>query len=566
MKEVIVNLLLKEVNLDKAEIEKFIEIPPDSSLGDYAFPCFVLAKEKKKSPLLIAGELVDKLRKELPKEISNIDSKTGYVNFFIDKKIFAEGVLKNILKEKRVKDKAKQKKIMVEFPSPNTNKPLHLGHLRNMSIGESVSRILEFNGNKVIKATMNNDRGVHICKSMIAYEKFGKGKTPASEKKKSDHFVGDYYVLFNKEFKKNPDLEEEAQECLRKWEAGDKKTIALWKKMNKWALDGFKETYKMFGLKHDKEYFESEIYDKGKKIVELGLKKKIFVKKEGNVIAKIGKVGNEDFGEKVVLRRDLTSVYITSDLYLAKLKDEEFKLDGSIYVVGNEQEYHFKVLFYLLKKFGFKFSKNLHHLSYGMVELPDGKMKSREGTIVDADDLILETKGLAMKELQKRDLEISKKDLGEKGLKIALAAIKFTLLKVDIKKNMIFNPKEAISFEGDTGPYLLYSYARANSILVKSNKKPGNKIDIYELKEQEINLLKRLNDFSNVVGNAYESLSPSAISSYVLELTHSFNEFYQNCQVLKSEEEDFRLRLVESFKNVLGNCLDLLGIEKLDKM
>ncbi len=558
MKEIVIDLLARELKgkLKREDIERLVEIPPNDEMGDYAFPCFALAKIEKKSPLLIAEELKERLK--LGKEISNTSAVAGYVNFFVDKKLLAEGVLKNAVKSDYGSRKVK-KRVMVEFPSPNTNKPLHLGHLRNMAIGECVSRILELAGNKVVRANLNNDRGVHICKSMVAYEKFGKGKSP--EKIKSDHFVGGYYVLFNKKAKEEESWEGEAQDCLQKWEAGDKKTLALWKKMNKWALDGFEQTYKKFGIKHDVVYNESEIYAKGKEIITTGLEKGVFdKKKDGAIFIDLEK---EKLGEKIVLRADGTSVYITQDLYLAKKKADDFKLDGSIYVVGNEQDYHFKVLFAILRKLGFKFADNLRHLSYGMVELPEGKMKSREGTVVDADDLIEEVQELARRELKKR-YNLSKKEIEGRSLKIALAAIKYTLLKIDYQKNMVFNPKEAISFEGDTGPYLLYSYARATSILRKIKGKKG--VKLVDLKKQEVALLKKIGVFPEVVEKAYEGFAPNLIANYCYELASLFNEFYHACPVIGSEEEGFRLKLVGVFRDVMKTSLGLLGIDVVEEM
>ncbi len=561
IKKEISKSIKKEVKLGLDEVEKLIEKSRLEGGGDYAFPCFLLAVVEKKSPLLIAEELKEKV--SLPFGISNTEAKAGYLNFFIDKKILIDDVLKNSGKNVVGKEK---KRIMIEFPSPNTNKPLHIGHLRNMAIGESISRILEFFGNKVVRTSLNNDRGVHICKSMVAYGELGKSNSPEKQKKKSDHFVGDYYVLFGqKSMEDEKKWNDKAQECLVRWEQGDKKVISLWKKMNSWALNGFKETYKLYGIKHDREYFESEFYKEGKGIVEKGLMKKIFKKnKDGVVVINIGKQGNEDLGEKIVLRADGTSVYITQDLYLAWLKDKEYKLDGSIYVVGNEQEYHFKVLFYILKKFGFKFSDNLHHLSYGMVMLPEGKMKSREGKIVDADDLILSVQELARKELKSR-YKLSKKELEDRSLKITLAAIKYNLLKVDIRKNTIFNPNEAVSFEGDTGPYLLYSYARASSILRKAGNK-NKKVSVVDLKKYEERLLKKLSDFEDVLVQAREKLSPTLIANYAYSLSQVFNDFYHNCPVIGSLEEGLRLKLVKSFKDVLKQALNLIGIKEIEEM
>ena len=561
-KEAIAKILAKQTKLKEDEILSILEVPSNPELGDIAFPCFKLSSIYKKNPIEIAKELESKIK--ITKDLEKIKATGPYLNFFLEKSNLAIEVIKKILKEKEKFGTEKNKQtIMIEFPSPNTNKPLHLGHLRNMSLGESVSRILEHQGNKIIRANLNNDRGVHICKSMYAYEKWGKNKTPESEKIKSDHLIGDYYVMFSKAAKENPALEEEAQKILQKWESGDKKTIALWKKMNKWAFDGFKETYKLFGIKHDKQYYESEIYGQGKELAQEGLNKNIFIKKDNAIIADLT---DEKLGEKVILRADGTSIYITQDMYLAILKDKEYKLDGSIYVVANEQDYHFQVLFTILKKFGYKFTKNLHHLSYGMVELPEGRMKSREGTVVDADDLILETQKLAKTEIKKRFPKLSEKELNIRSLKIALSAIKFMLLKTDHVKNIIFNPNEAISFEGDTGPYIQYSYARASSILKKSKKKPEIKLTSKILKEKEILLIKKLAEFPEVIENAQRNLSPSIISNYTLELAHIFNEFYHQTKVLDSENEIFLLALVESFRIVCKKSLYLLGIETVEEM
>lgn len=571
MKKVISSILQNAVQksfnakLNSQEIESCIEIPPESLMGDFAFPCFFLASKLKKSPQEIAMKIKNEI-KNLPKEISEIKIAGAYLNFFVDKKILALNLIKEILKEgeKYGKNNYKKKdKISVEFPSPNTNKPLHLGHLRNMAIGESVSRILEFSGGKVFRNSLNNDRGVHICKSMSAYEKYGNNKTPESAKKKSDHFVGDYYVLFSE--KKIPD--EDVQEMLRKWESGDKKILALWEKMNKWALDGFKETYKRYEIKLDKEYFESKIYLKGKEIIEQGLKKGIFKKKEdGSIFIDLN---NEKLGEKIVLRADGTSIYITQDLYLAKLKFDELKIDNSIYVVGNEQDYHFNVLVAILKKLDFNFADKIKHLSYGMVVLPEGRMKSREGKVVDADDLIEEVQNLAKKELTSRS-KLPQKELESRSLKIALASIKYFLLKTDINKDMLFAPEESIRFDGDTGPYIQYSYARANSILKKSKikNKSSMKIEISKinLEPKEIELIKKLSQFKEIVLKSCETLNPSLIAHYSYQLAQNFNEFYHSCPVVDSKEEEFRLKLVKSFMDVLKNSLNLLGIETLEEM
>lgn len=570
MREVISKILVKAikeegVSLKKEEVEKFIGIPPSPEMGDFAFPCFFLAGKLKMSPDEIAINVRGNIE-DIPSGFDDIQTKGPYINFFLDRKAVAMDLIEEIKAsgDNYGKGKKTVTKTMVEFPSPNTNKPLHLGHLRNMTIGESVSRILEFNGEKVIRANLNNDRGIHICKSMAAYKFYGKNKTPKLAKKKSDHFVGDYYVMFNKKEKENAKMEIESHRLLQRWEqGGDKEVMDLWKKMNKWALDGFKETYAKFGIKHDVEFFESDIYKNGRDIVEKGLKDKILQKKEdGAIVADLEKEG---LGEKVLLRSDGTSVYITQDLYLAKLKYEKYKLDRSIYVVGNEQEYHFNVLFSILKKLGYHFD-GLKHLSYGMVNLPEGRMKSREGTVVDADDLIDEVQKLVKKELSSREAgKLLKKQLEEKSLKIALAAIKYILLRVDTKKDMTFNPKESIDFEGDTGSYILYSYARASSILKKLKKYEKN-YSLEEIEDKEVALVKKLGEFKEIVLKSYRDLNPSAIANYSYQLSQIFNEFYHACPVINSEKISFRADLVVSFIQVLKNALYLLGIEPLEKM
>jgi len=575
MKDVIVKTILsslkeEKIKFQKEKVEKLLEIPPSHEMGDYAFPCFAISKIVRESPERVATTLRSNMGK-LPEGITEIQTKGPYINFFLNRKTMALELIDRIMVEKESFEKPRKTKTktMVEFPSPNTNKPLHLGHLRNMAIGESVSKILEFNGEKVIRANLNNDRGIHICKSMTAYKFYGKNKTPKSEDKKPDHFVGDYYVLFNEKTRKNKDLEVAAHRMLQYWEKGDKEVLELWKKMNSWALEGFGETYEKFGIKHDVTFYESKIYEKGKEMILRGLKKKIFKKrKDGAVVADLKK---EKLGEKVLLRVDGTSVYMTQDIYLAKLKFEKYKIDKSIYVVGNEQNYHFNVLFKLLKKLGFD-SSELFHLSYGMVNLPEGKMKSREGTVVDADDLISNVQDLVKKQLSKKSdnqkqKKLSKKELEKRSLIIALASIKYMLLKIDSKKEMTFNPKKSISFEGDTGPYILYTYARASSILRKLEKVPnlGNEY-FKEMHEKEVALTKKLEEYSKVISKSYETLNPSLIANYAYQLAQTFNEFYHACPVKDSENKSFRSGLVKATRQLLKNSLNLVGIEVLEEM
>ncbi|PID27697.1 MAG: arginine--tRNA ligase [Candidatus Cloacimonadota bacterium] len=561
MKTDTVNILYKELSefLEIEEIKKLIEIPPNEEMGDFALPCFVLAKKLRKNPKLIAEDLVSKLSDN--EYFTKVEAVSGYLNLFVNRKILTEKVLTESLKEGYGKGNEKSVTV-VEYCSPNTNKPLHLGHLRNMAIGESVSRILQYAGHDVKKTCIFNDRGVHICKSMLSYRDFGKGSSPESENIKSDHFVGDYYVKFADRSKVDPDYEKKALQMLEEWEAGKKDVTELWEKMNNWAFRGFAETFELFGTEFDKEYYESKIFRKGKEIILDGLKRGIFKKREdGAVIADLEEFG---LGEKVLLRSNGTSVYIVQDIFLAYLKYLDFNYDKSVYVVGNEQEYHFKVLKKILQINGNKYADGIEHLSYGMVELPEGKMKSREGTVVDADDLIKSTADLAAEEIIKRNPESEENEVKKRSLIIALAALKYQLLKTETTKNMMFNPKEAIRFEGDTGPYLLYGYARASSIL----RKTDIPLDArgWEANSDEIRLIKKISRFREVQKNTADRLMPSMTAAYAFELCQIFNRFFHECPVLRSENPGQRLALVAAFRNTMGTVLDLLGIEKLEEM
>jgi arginyl-tRNA synthetase len=552
MKEDIIKIF-KKAGIKVGEDQ--LELPPDPKLGDISCTvAFGTAKKKKKDPAEVAAEIAAKL--DVSGMVSQIKVAGPYINFFLDRTKFAENVIGEIFVkgDKYGDKKLSDETILVEFPAPNTNKPLHLGHLRNMAIGESVSRIFESQGYKVVRINLNNDRGVHICKSMLAYKKWGNHKKPD---KKSDHFVGDFYVMFSK--KENPKLKEEIQEMLKDWESGDPETLKLWKKMNRWATDGFNETYKRFGLKHDKVYNESEVYEKGKEIVLKGLKKGVFKKDgDGNVVADLGK----PLGKKILLRGDGTSIYITQDLYNAKLRYDEFKYDKSIYVVANEQDYHFKVLFKVLEKLGFRFAKDCYHLSYGMIFLPEGRMKSREGAVVDADDIMDSLSESAKKEVKSRH-KIGKNEAGELSEKIGLGALKYALLKYSAHKNFVFNPDESISFEGETGPYLQYSAVRAKRILEKSKKKP--KFSAVE-KDVEHLLIKKMFAFKNSVQEAANRYTPHIVANYAIELSQLFSEFYSQCQVIGSDLEVSRLAIVKAYSIVISKCLNLLGIDIPEKM
>ena len=565
MKSKIAKLLAEKIKelsgaeVDANELLAKIEIPPTRDLGDFAFPCFVVAKPLALAPAAIADKLATLVSGH--DSIQRAEASGPYLNLFVNRAYFAISVLDEVLEkqEKFGNSPENGKKIVIEYPSPNTNKPLHLGHLRNLFIGESLARLLEANGDKVARTNLFNDRGVHICKSMLAYQMVGNNAEPD---KKTDHFVGDFYVKFSALAKENEGLEKEAQAMLVKWENGDKEVRKLWQKMNNWAFEGFKETFELVGIKHDKNYFESEIYQDGKKLVLDNLAKGIFVKREDGAV--IIDLTADGLDEKVLLRADGTSVYMTQDLYLALLKDKDYNYDDSIYIVGNEQDYHFKVLALVLKKMGFQ--KSIRHLSYGMIALPEGRMKSREGTVVDADNLVWELTDLAKEGIIERNSEIDPDEAGERALKIALAAIKYKLLKANIFKDMIFDPKESLSFDGDTGPYLLYSFARANSILAKVSEVEGDYRDTANLEDAEFALIQKIAGFQELLAYAGESHNPSLVAHYAFELAQIFNEFYHSCQVANTENTNIRLKLVEAFNVVLGHSLNILGIETLEKM
>ena len=544
-----------------------LEIPSNPEFGDFAFPCFILSKEQKKSPVEIAKSL-EKLIKP-NKTIKKVKAVGPYLNIFINKQALAETILLKIFKEKENfgRNKSQKNKILIESPGPNTNKPLHLGHVRNMCLGLSLKNLLETQGNTIIPVNINNDRGIHICKSMLAYQKFGKNDSPEKSKLKPDFFIGKYYVMFAQKVKTNPKLEDEAKQLLQKWESKDKETIDLWKKMNSWAYKGFKETYKKFNIKFEKEYYESQTYNKGKTIILNGLKNNLFEKDEtGAILINLEK---EKLDKKILLRANGTSVYITQDIYLAEKRYEDFKFDKLIYIVGNEQIYHFKVLFTILDKLKYKFAKNLYHFSYGMIELPSGKMKSREGKIVDADTIVEDLTNLAKKEIKKRYPKLEKSKIQTRANKIAMAAIRFYILKFDPMKDFTFNPEKSISFEGETGPYIQYTYARINSIIKKSNQEITNKIKFELLKEQEENvLIKKLAAYPNILKDSAEKYKISLLTHYLLELAQQFNHYYHNTQIIQENKalEKARLLLSYDVQQVLKSGLSILGIETMGEM
>ena len=482
---------------------------------------------------------------------------------------------------------AKDEAIMVEYSSPNTNKPLHLGHIRNNLLGYSVAEILAASGRKVYKTQIINDRGIHICKSMLAWTKFGNGETPETAGLKGDKLVGNYYVRFDQEYKKeietlikrgvseddakkNAPILIEAQEMLRKWEAGDENTVTLWKTMNQWVYKGFEESYAELGVDFDTNYYESNTYLLGKEVVAEGLKKGVFYKKEdGSVWIDLT---DEGLDEKIVLRADGTAVYITQDIGTAIQRIKDFPdINGLVYTVGNEQDYHFKVLFLILKKMGYEWAKNLHHLSYGMVDLPEGKMKSREGTVVDADDLMTEmtsTAGEISQELGKLE-GYSDEEKSSLYKTIGLGALKYYILKVDPKKRILFDPKESIDFNGNTGPFIQYTYARIQSILRKADFKAKHPIVTSQLHPKEKELIKILQNFPAIIQNAADNLSPALIANYAYELVKSYNSFYQSVPIFGADNEnvkDVRVQISYMVGSVIKSSFLLLGIEVPQRM
>ncbi len=548
------------------DIEALIEIPPPEIDYTYAFPCFRLAKVEKIAPKIIAMELKKQIK--LPDFLEDIEANGPYLNIKIKTKFILEqifelnedyGRLRLILGEMD----EKKKRIVIEYPSPNTNKPLHFGHVRNMLLGKSLSNLLEYKGHTIFQVNLYNNRGIHICKSMLAYKKWGNNIQPD---KKSDHFVGDYYVKYAEKLKQDKELKKEAYELLRLWEAGDQATVALWNKMNKWVLDGFNKTYKKLGISFDKEYFESDLYLKGKAIILDGLNRGIFEKIDsGAIIARLKEKYNLE--DKILVRSDGTSIYITQDIYLAYRKKADFDYDRSIYVVGDPQIQHFKWLFAILDMLGFE--EDNYHLSYGMVNLPSGKMKSREGTVVDADDIIEEVETLAFQEVEKRYPSISSAEKKKRAEIIGQAALKFYILKYNPIKGFVFNPKESISFEGETGPYIQYCYARIASIIKKSDLGISTKINWDLLKhEKEKFLIKELIYFPEIIDLSEKTYNIHLIAQYLLTLCQLFNSFYSSCQVISEDKEleRARLLLIKCVQIVIKIGLNILGIETLEKM
>lgn len=581
--------------------EKMVQLQKTRSdfEGSLTLVVFPFLKTSRKSPEATAEEIGAYLQEHC-KAVAKYNVVKGFLNLSI-----ASAAWVDLLNDIHANEKYGEKPVtessplvMIEYSSPNTNKPLHLGHVRNNLLGWSLAQIMEANGNRVVKTNIVNDRGIHICKSMLAWQKWGEGVTPETSGKKGDHLIGDFYVLFDKHYKAeckeleaqfkaqgmtDKDAEDkaaaeaplikEAHEMLVKWEQGDTEVRALWQKMNNWVYAGFDETYKAMGVGFDKIYYESDTYLVGKKKVEEGLEKGLFFRKDDNSVW--ADLTGDGLDQKLLLRSDGTSVYMTQDIGTAQMRFSDFPIDKMIYVVGNEQNYHFQVLSLLLDRLGFKWGKELVHFSYGMVELPNGKMKSREGTVVDADELIAAMVDDARKtsdELGKFK-DMSEEERNEIARVVGLGALKYFILKVDARKNMLFNPAESIDFNGNTGPFIQYTYARIRSILRKAAAEgialPTALTDNAPLNEKETELIQKLSDFSVAVAQAGMDYSPSGIANYCYELTKLFNQFYHDYSILNAEREDekiTRLVLAANVAKVIKNGMVLLGIEVPERM
>ena len=567
--------------------------------GNLTLVVFPFLKLSRLKPEDTAQQLGDYLAKHC-KVVQSFNVVKGFLNLTIAPAAWIS-LLNRIDSEPRFGEKAVNEQsplVMIEYSSPNTNKPLHLGHVRNNLLGWSLAQIMEANGNRVVKTNIVNDRGIHICKSMLAWKKWGNGATPESTGKKGDHLIGDYYVAFDQHYraelaeltakfkaegmtdeeaekraKEDSPLMKEAHDMLVRWEQGDEEVRALWKKMNDWVYQGFDETYKAMGVGFDKIYYESETYLEGKAKVEEGKAKGLFFRKpDGSVWADLS---NEGLDQKLLLRADGTSVYMTQDIGTADLRFKDYPIDKMIYVVGNEQNYHFQVLSILLDRLGFKWGKELVHFSYGMVELPNGKMKSREGTVVDADDLMEEMVSAARRTSEElgKFADMTENERNEIARIVGMGALKYFILKVDARKNMLFNPEESIDFNGNTGPFIQYTYARIRSIMRKAEAEgivlPSVLPHTLPLNEKEVQLIQKLNSFETVVEQAGKDYSPSGIANYCYELTKDFNQFYHDYSILNAgsaEAKTLRLALAKNVAKTIKNGMQLLGIEVPERM
>lgn len=556
-----------------------LNYPPNIELGNFAVGCFQLAKQLRKSPNQVAKELAEVCICQEP--IAEVKATEAYLNLKLSNQTLFEITCLDAISSGSDFGKSELigDRVMVEYLSPNTNKPLHLGHMRNGCLGMAISNILETTGCQVIKANLINDRGVHICKSMLAWQRWGEGATPESTGIKGDHFVGKWYVRYSQEAEKNVYLDDEALEMLKNWEIGDEKILALWRMMNDWVYQGFDTTYKRLGLIFDKIFYESETYKLGKDIIAAGIEKSVFFKDaQGNTVFNlpVSEFGLDKDGQAkkiTVLRPDETSLYITQDIGTALMKVTMYNLDRSIHVVGSEQIHHFKSLFKMLESLGYEWAKGCYHLAYGMVYLPEGKMKSREGKVVDADNLMDEMCELAMEEIEKRDHGgiLTEDEIRERGEKIGVGAIKFFLLRVRPQQDIYFDPAESISFDGFTGPYCQYAYARISGIMRNASLTyQAVEVDFSLLGNyEELQLVQKLIQFEDELAGAAREYNPSRLATHVFEIAKAFNQFYNRHQVLNDDSRELtkaRLALVEATGVVIKRGLELLGIEVLDKM
>ena len=556
--------------------------------GNMTVVVFPFVKAARKAPQMVAQEIGEWLMANSQLLIAKYNAVQGFLNLSIADAWWIAQLGAIHADPAYGTWPANNRLMMVEYSSPNTNKPLHLGHVRNNLLGYSIAKIQEANGWKVVKTNIVNDRGIHICKSMLAWLKFGQGETPESSGKKGDHLIGDYYVRFDVEYKaqikqlmaqgmdedtakREAPLMKEAQAMLLKWEQGDPEVRALWEKMNNWVYAGFDETYRRLGVAFDKIYYESNTYLEGKKEVERGLQEGIFYRRADNSVW--ADLTGDGLDEKLLLRQDGTSVYMTQDIGTAKLRFKDYPIDKMVYVVGNEQEYHFKVLSLLLDKLGFPFGKELVHFSYGMVELPNGKMKSREGTVVDADDLmdamVREAKEIARDKVNTLP-DITEAEADEIARKVGMGALKYFILKVDPRKNMLFNPDESIDFNGNTGPFIQYTYARIQSVLRKAGASViGSRLSVIGLEEKELTLIQRLTEYPAAVRQAGEDFSPAQIAAYAYNVACDFNSFYHDYSILNEEDpakRSLRIVLSDCVARVIGSAMSLLGIEMPERM
>jgi len=579
MKQKLIQYLKENIKTSQElNYEKLLEKPKNQVHGDFSFPCFLLAKDLQKAPPMIAKDLETQLKENLPQEFEKVQAMGPFLNFTINSEKITKTILKSIETNQHQNIKSKNpQKILIEYPSPNTNKNLHIGHVRNILLGNSLTNILKATKNEVIKTSINNDRGIAICKAMMGYEMFYKDKTPESENIKSDEFIAKCYVKFEQATKQDETLNQKAQEMLVKWEQGDKETKALWEKILNWVYQGYKETFKNYKLgEFNTQFYESEIYDKGKEIVEKAIKDKIkgfqYDKETGAALVDFE---NETFGKKYLIRGDGTTLYMTQDLYLDKLKQEKFNADKNIFIVGKEQQYHFEVLFEILNRLNPTQKNKNYHFAYGYVFNKDGtKFSSRAGNVVGADWLLNEMiehskNNLLNKELTKN---LEKEELEKRAKIIGYGALAFSMLNVNPMSDIKFDIDKALAFEGETGPYVQYTYARIKSILRKAKTEniTTENIEFNNFNQTEINLIKQLGEFENIVLQAEQKYKPSAISNYLVRICQNFNEFYQNNKILGEEADknklQQRLLLIESTSKIISEGLKLLGIETLEEM